>query len=429
MPHPSRVKVTDVIITPVAFRDPPLLNALGVHEAWALRTIVQVETNEGFVGLGETYGDALTLDALTVVSDLLVDLDPFDLNGLRTIIDTALHVVEPDEHALIVAPGTSHRNLANSVFGAFEVAFLDLQGQSVGRPISDLLGGAIRPRVDFAGYLFYKFARHIDEPDDAADDPWGEALTPEGIVEQARTMVDHFGFRSLKLKAGVFDPDVEIATILKLAETFPDHPLRLDPNTAWTVDTSIDVGRRLRAHLDYLEDPTEGARSMAQVAQATGLPIATNMLVTHLDDVPEAIEQGAVQILLSDHHYWGGLRATQHVATLCGVWDIGVSMHSNSHLGISLAAMAHVASATPGLTYACDTHYPWLREDVIQGGLIRFEQGAFRVPTDPGLGVRLDHAALDRMHQQYRDAPVRSRNDVKEMQKYDPSWTGTLPRF
>ena len=242
-------------------------------------------------------------------------------------------------------------------------------------------------------------------------------------------MVERHGFRSLKLKAGVFDPDVEIDTVLQLAQTFPEHLLRLDPNTAWTVETSIEVGRRLRHHLDYLEDPTPGATSMALVGQATGLPIATNMLVTHFEDVPEAIAEGAIQILLSDHHYWGGLRATQHVASLCSVWDIGVSKHSNSHLGISLVAMAHVACATPNLGFACDTHYPWLEEDVIVGGLLSFEAGALRVPTSPGLGVKLDPVALERMHRQYLDTPIRSRNDASQMQKYDPSWTGSLPRF
>jgi glucarate dehydratase len=44
-----------------------------------------------------------------------------------------------------------------------------------------------------------------------------------------------------------------------------------------------------------------------------------------------------------------------------------LSMHSNSHLGISLAAMVHLAAASPNLTYACDTHWPWkaAEDDVI----------------------------------------------------------------
>ena len=47
-------------------------------------------------------------------------------------------------------------------------------------------------------------------------------------------------------------------------------------------------------------------------------------------------------------------------------------MHSNSHLGLSLLAMTHVAAATPGLTYACDTHYPWqhAEDEILQGGRV-----------------------------------------------------------
>ena len=55
---------------------------------------------------------------------------------------------------------------------------------------------------------------------------------------------------------------------------------------------------------------------------------------------------------------------------MCEVFGMGLSMHSNSHLGISLMAMAHVAASVPTLSYACDTHYPWLDpdEEVIVGG-------------------------------------------------------------
>ncbi|HEX3312565.1 MAG TPA: glucarate dehydratase, partial [Streptosporangiaceae bacterium] len=86
------------------------------------------------------------------------------------------------------------------MFSPFEVACLDIQGQAAGRPVADLLGGAVRDEVPFSGYLFYKWAAHPGaEPDD-----WGEALDPDGIVAQARRMVGQYGFTALKLKGGVF---------------------------------------------------------------------------------------------------------------------------------------------------------------------------------------------------------------------------------
>ena len=416
--------ITAVRVTPIAFRDPPLLNVVGVHQPFALRSIVEVETGDGLVGLGETYGDTAMREGLAAVAPHLVGLDPFDLAGLRATIDR--HLAAGADGGLSVAPGTSRRNLPVKVEAAFEVAFLDLQGQLLGRPLVDLLGGAVRDRVPYSAYLFYKFARHRT---DTEDDAWGAALDPEGIVAQARRMVDRHGFASIKLKAGVFDPEAEAEALRALAAAFPGAPLRIDPNGGWSVASSLRMAAQLADVLEYLEDPAPGLDGMAEVARQVDLPLATNMVVTGFEHLPEAIRLGSARVILADHHYWGGLRATQHLATICRTWGLGMSMHSNSHLGISLAAMTHVAAAIPNLTYACDTHYPWQEDEVIEGGKLAFEGGALRVPTDPGLGVRLDRDALARLHETYLACGIRDRDDVGEMRAYRPDWTGALPRF
>ncbi len=416
--------ITAVRVTPIAFRDPPLLNVVGVHQPYALRSIVEVETGDGFVGLGETYGDTAMREGLTAVAPHLVGLDPFDLAGLRATIDR--HLAAGTDAGLSVAPGTSRRNLPVKVDAAFEVAFLDLQGQLLGRPLVDLLGGAVRGRVPYSAYLFYKFARHRSQPE---DDEWGAALDPDGIVAQARTMIERYGFESIKLKAGVFEPDAEADALRALAAAFPGAPLRIDPNGGWTVATSLRMAAQLEGVLEYLEDPAPGLDGMAEVARQVGQPLATNMVVTGFEHLPEAIRLGSAQVILADHHYWGGLRATQHLATICRTWGLGLSMHSNSHLGISLAAMTHVAAAIPNLTYACDTHYPWQEDEVVEGGKLTLERGALRVPDGPGLGVRLDRDALARLHEAYRTCGIRDRDDVAEMRAYRPDWTGALPRF
>jgi len=168
---------------------------------------------------------------------------------------------------------------------------------------------------------------------------------------------------------------------------------------------------------------------MAELARHTRLPLATNMVVTTLEEFRQNVEKKAVKVILSDHHYWGGLRATQQLARMCALWELGMSMHSNSHLGISLIAMTHVAAAIPNLSYACDTHYPWQDEDIVQGGRIAFKDGAVAVPTRPGLGVELDRDALAKLHEQYLACGIRNRDDRRQMQKYDPSFTGATPRY
>ena len=423
------IRITDVRITPIAFRDGPLLNAAGIHEPWALRAIIEFETSDGRIGLSETYGDAPMLAVLEQARAVAVGLSPFDLNLMEERVRAAIRPMQGAAGAVefTLAPGSHSAKNVAKVAGAFEVAMLDLQGQLVNAPVVDLLGGAVRDCVPYSAYLFFKYAEHHGRP--YAPDAWGEGLTPAQIVQQAQRMIGLHGFQSIKLKGGVFEPAHEIACVRALREAFPSLPLRLDPNANWSLQTSLQAATALDDLLEYYEDPTPGLEGMAELARHTRLPLATNMVVTTFDEFRRSVALGSVRVVLSDHHYWGGLRATRELARLCAVWDLGISMHSNSHLGISLMAMTHVAASVPNLGYACDTHYPWQEEEVVAGGRIAFEQGAVRLTAAPGLGVQLDRQALARLHEQYLACGVRQRDDLAQMRKYLPGFAGTSPRF
>jgi glucarate dehydratase len=317
------------------------------------------------------------------------------------------------------------------VFSALDVACLDLAGKHFGVQVATLLGGVVRERVPYSAYLFYKYegaggelafgtdpkARGWDAARQAA------ALDPDGIVEQARAMVKEFGFKSIKLKGGAFEPAQEVAAMKALHKAFgPDVPLRHDPNALWKVDTAIRWGKELEGILEYWEDPVRGQENMAAVRRAVKLPLATNMCTTSFADLPGSVATGSEDIILTDHHYWGGLRASMELAAHCRTFGRGVSMHSNNHAGISLAAMTHLGAAMPNLSYALDTHYPWQWEEIIVGGRVKFEEGCVVLPKGPGLGVELDHAALARAHETYQRCGLTERNDEPEMQKKVPGW-------
>jgi len=420
------VKITEMRVVPVAMADPPLRSAFGLHAPYALRTVVQLTTDEGITGLGETYGGAVPLRDLEAVRDRVIGQDPYHLTRIEAAIagDPTTAGSERYWEAAVGSPVQT--------FSPIEVACYDLIGKATGRPVADLLGGRYRDAVPFSAYLFYKHAGvggtdglgpasvAAHERDDYLA---REALSPEGIVRQARDFIDRFGFQSVKLKGGVLEPAEEARTILALREALgPDVPLRIDPNCAWSVPTSIAIGLELAGALEYYEDPTDGKANMAAVARAVPIPLATNMCTVNWADIPETVSRDAIKILLSDHHLWGGLGATVRLAQLCRVFGWGVSMHSNSHLGISLMAMTHVAAAIPNLTYACDTHYPWQAEDVIVGGKRSFVDGHIAVDDTPGLGVELDEDALARLHERYRQIGFTKRDDVAEMQKIHPGW-------
>ncbi len=392
-----------------------------MHEPYALRAIIEVSTDDGLTGLGETYADDGHLAALRAAARALAGADAYRTQEIyRRVADVA------GRGGVTIAAGTvGETPAADPVFAPFELACLDIQGQAADRPVADLLGGAVRTHVPFSGYLFYKWAAHPGRDRDG----WGPALDPDGIVAQARAMVGEYGFTALKLKGGVFPPAQEIEAIRALRRAFPDHPLRLDPNAAWSPRTSIAVARDLAGLLEYLEDPTEGIDGMAEVARQAPMPLATNMCVTAFGHLPPAIRAGAVQVVLADPHYWGGLRRSRRLAGICQTFGLGVSMHSDPHLGISLAAMTHLAAATPNLGYACDTHFPWRYEDVIAGTPLVFRDGAIRLPAGPGLGVELDRDALAALHEQYLRCGFRNRDETGYMRRAVPDYEFIRPRW
>lgn len=419
------MRIQDVHITPVAFRDPPLLNTVGVHEPFALRAIIEVVAEDGTYGLGESYGDARHLARLETAARALSGVDVWHVHEMARRIRGSLDDGAGGHGMSGMVTGSS---TADRVLSPFEVACLDIQGKTIGRPVSDLLGGAVRDRVEYSAYLFYKWAGHPG----AEPDGWGAALDPDGLVAQARRIVDEYGFGAIKLKGGVFAPEEEVAAVRALAKEFPDHPLRLDPNGAWRVATSIAVAEELEGVLEYLEDPTTGISGMARVAREAPMPLATNMCVVAFDHLRPAVEEDAVQVVLSDHHFWGGLHRSTSLAGICDTFGLSLSMHSNSHLGISLAAMTHLAAATPNLTYACDTHWPWKAadEDVVVPGVLRFENGAVPVPTGPGLGVELDRDALARLHEQYLACGLTERDDTGYYRRvHDAAFDPAAPRW
>jgi glucarate dehydratase len=440
------MRITEFRIHPLAVADPPLRSSYGRHAPYALRTVVELRTGDGLTGVAETYGGDRPLAALESVRELVVGRDPFQLTKLWLALSQRAGREAAgkgdDRSQTYLVPGENPLDQHARTFAAVEIACLDLIGKALDRPLCDIAGGRARDAVPFSAYLFYKHGGGGGMDDDAReDDEYGEALDAVSMVRQARQMVDKYGFREIKLKGGVLHPDEEIKTIQLLrAEFGKDFPLRIDPNCAWSVDTSVRVGRELKDELSgggYLEDPTAGLEGMAEVrrcllAEGIDTPLASNVATTCFEHLVPARNANAVQIVLSDPHYWGGIRNQIHLSRFCEVLGMGLSMHSNNHLGVSMMIMAHAAAACPHLTYACDTHYPWQTEqdEVVAGGRIPITGGEIRILDKPGLGVELDYDQIARLTERYHKLPYRKRDDEAEMRKHvDPNWKRILPRW
>ena len=368
------MKIADLRATTVTVPlEAPLRHANGCHWGRFVRTIVEIETDEGLVGLGEMGGGGESAEAAFVaLKSYLIGRDPARLEELRF---------------LIANPTASLYNNRTQMLAAIEFACLDIVGQKWGVPVSEILGGRLRDRVPFASYLFFRY------PND--ESKANEVRTVEQLIDSARTLKELYGFTSHKLKGGVFPPEYELECYRALAAALHGDRFRFDPNGVWSTQTAIWFGQQIEdIRNDYLEDPVFGMNGMRRVREKVRMPIATNTVVVNFEQLAANIRDTAVDVVLLDTTFWGGIRACVKAAGVCETFQMGVAVHSSGELGIQLATMLHLGAVIPNLSFAADAHYHHLTDDIIQGGKLKYENGAIAVPSAPGLGVKLDRTRL-----------------------------------
>jgi glucarate dehydratase len=397
------VKITDIRATTVTVPlEAPLRHANGVHWGRFVRTIVEVETDNGLIGLGEMGGGGESAEAtFRAMKAYLVGHDPARLEEMRF---------------LIANPTASLYNNRTQIHAALEFACLDILGQAWGVPVCDILGGRVRDSVRFASYCFFRYPN----PKTKA----GEVRTIDQLITHARELKQRFGFATHKMKGGVFHPDYELEAYRALAAAFPGDSLRFDPNAVWSTEQAIRFGQAIEGlNNDYLEDPVYGLNGMRRTREKVRVPLATNTVVVNFEQLAANVLNTAVDVILLDTTFWGGIRACVKAAGVCETFQLGIAVHSSGELGIQLATMLHMGAVLPGLSFAGDAHYHHLTDDIIVGGLMKYENGAIRVPTGPGLGVKLDREKLGKYSELYK----RLGNYPYDQDPARPGWTPLIP--
>ena len=378
----KRPKITDIRATTVTVPlEAPLRHSNGAHWGRFVRTIVEVETDTGLIGLGEMGGGGESAEsALHGLKAYLLGHDPFELEAMRF---------------KICNPTASLYNNRTQLHAALEFACIDIIGKTLGVPAYDVLGGKVRDAVPFASYLFFRY------PDQ--DSGHGEVRTADQLIAHALELKERHGFTVHKLKGGVFAPDHELELLRALASAVGSDSLRYDPNAAFSVEEALRFGRAIEdLNNDYFEDPTWGLNGMRRVREGVRIPLATNTVVVNFEQLAANILNPAVDVILLDTTFWGGIRPCIKAAGVCETFQLGVAVHSSGELGIQLASMLHMGAVVPNLAFAADAHYHHLADDIIVGGPMRYEGGAIRVPVGPGLGVTLDRDKLAHYAELYR---------------------------
>ena len=379
----------------------PLRHANGCHWGRFVRTIIEVETDTGLVGLGEMGGGGESTEAaFRGLESYLIGHDPSQLEEMRF---------------KIANPTASLYNNRTQMLAALEFACLDIIGQAWGVPVYDVLGGKLQDEVPFASYLFFRYPNA---------DGSGEVRTPDQLVAQVATLKKAHGFTSHKLKGGVFPPQYELECFRAVARAFPDDKVRFDPNAVWSTEQAIWFGQQIEdLNNDYLEDPTFGLSGMRRTREKVRMPLATNTVVVNFEQLAANVLDTAVDVILLDTTFWGGIRPCVKAAGICDTFGLGVAVHSSGELGVQLATMLHLGAVIPNLSFAADAHYHELTDDIIVGGSMKYVNGKIKVPSGPGLGVKLDRDKLGHYAEEFkRLGPYPYDKDPLR-----PNWCATVP--
>ena len=397
------MKITDIRPTTVTVPlEAPLRHANGCHWGRFVRTVIEVDTDEGITGLGEMGGGGESAEAVfRAMKNYLVGHDPARIEEMRY---------------LIANPTASLYNNRTQILAALEFACLDILGQKWNAPVSEILGGRLQDRVPFASYLFFRYPNSSNGS--------GEVRTIEQLVAHALELKTLYGFTSHKLKGGVFAPEYELECYRAVAAALAGDRFRFDPNAVWSTEQAIWFGQAIEdIKNDYLEDPVFGLNGMRRTREKVRIPLATNTVVVGFEQLAANILNTAVDVILLDTTFWGGIRQCVKAASICDTFQLGVAVHSSGELGIQLATMLHLGAVIPNLSFAADAHYHHLTDDIIEGGKLKYEGGSIKVPEGPGLGVKLNREKV----KEYSELYQKLGSYPYDQDPLRPGWTPTIP--
>lgn len=332
------------------------------------RLIVQVETEDGTVGLGETI---CLLEFIHPV--LTKTIIPLSIGEDACNIERLLRKIEG-------AGYYHHKRAMVMALAAVEMACWDIVGKQAGMPLCRIWGGAFRDEIPLVAYL--------------------QSSDLSQLAAEAHQLTQQ-GFGTVKVKLGI-DERRDIDTVRAVREAVGPHvKIRGDVNGAWTIGTAKRQLKKLeRYDLEYIEQPLplEDLRGHAHLRQACGVPVALDESAYTLQDVEAILTAEAADMILLDPHEAGGLLPARKQAALCEAAGLPVTLHSGGELGVSTAAYLHFAATVPNLSLAIDTQYPNMSTDII-GTPHQHVGGVMRPGAGPGLGVTLiDPDVLARLH-------------------------------
>ncbi|WP_317055717.1 mandelate racemase/muconate lactonizing enzyme family protein [Roseovarius rhodophyticola] len=340
------------------------------------KTVIELQTEDGVVGLGECAD-----------GDRAADIDAM---GARLVGRDIRLVTEAER---LCVPGMAYSPWDNvqakrRVFGGIEMAMWDARGKTEGLPLWHLLGGKVRDEIALTEYFAFR------DPGPAHP---GEA-TPVEIAKFCAEMIDKHDAQIFEGKLATFDLATEVDMVREVRAAIGDRELRLDANGGWVLTTAKRAIKALGPYdVAWYEEPVESYEEMAALRSVTDAGLSS-----HRIDLRRAVELGAPDAIVTNINELGGMSGAVDFIRSCARFDIGFRFHSGE-TGVASAAYLHLSAALEPVREASQTLLRWYADDVIEGGPMQPRSGTLPVPTGPGLGVAIDPKALARCHQRYCD--------------------------
>ncbi|MCC7049941.1 MAG: mandelate racemase/muconate lactonizing enzyme family protein [Alphaproteobacteria bacterium] len=366
------MKITGIRATAVAVpvRHPRV--RLWYQRTHVPRTIVEVETDAGIAGIGETRGRWSAATINDRLRPRLIGLDPLDRAAAWTRC-----VSEPEDFGF---PEDAADRLA---YAGIELALWDIAGKAAGKPVYDLLGGKLRDAADFAAYGY-----PIDPEGGIA-----EAAIPDTLAALAAESVARSGARLYEFKIGRHPVDIDIATVKAVrAALGPGVAIHVDANMNYTMDEARRfLAGVADANLGNFEEPVESLSDIETLRTEFGVPVSTHC--TRMDVVRRFPR---IDSVVSDPPYHGGIHGIRGLMRDVAAAGRGFWLRSTWELGISWAAVCHLGVACREITRGAQGLLDLVGDDLVLGEPWSVRNGAVVPLPRPGLGIDLDRPALAR---------------------------------
>jgi glucarate dehydratase len=364
------MKIKSIRATPILIPlEAPYLWSYGALDGFT-KSVVEVETTDGVVGIGEapSHASARIIDAF---KDRLIGLDPLDIAGLERRVLPSM----PAAHSV-----TDYAT--RGAWGGVEIALWDLRGKLWGQPVANLLGGIHRCAIPFTDYFSYRLPQN---------GKGGEASIQD-VADYCLSLRETHGTTFFEGKVSDPDLNANIRLVQALRTALgPDTMIRIDSNQAFSVPSATFLAPAFEeAGVRNWEDPTPDWTGMRRLRSRTRVPFSG-----HNTDLAKAVAYGAPDAIVSDVAGFGGFSAAMRFVSACQGAGVDFWCYSGGS-GLETAAYLHLCAAHPHIR---EPNQSLLRQqpfDVVAEGPFAPRNNMIALPDGPGLGVTLDPTRLAR---------------------------------